>query len=524
MDINTLPPSNDSNIAIYASIDGHSNASGLPSSSGIPIDQSRNPARSLEPSAKFRATMRELQDKLRTKGADRYARLGWFRDFLDELRRDVTDPNALIESLDVVCTKVLNMFPLGERTVAFAYIFAAAQEIPLPNSRTLRDKMIREFNGEYAHLSTDGLPSSLGLPDGSMIALFDEIFSRTIDSPMQDRCEKLPALARRLRSFEWTGDHWVFCGKPYTPKQELITRFDKLLNEMVRLDNTGRAALSTELANQLHLLHCLNRALVLDRYRQLLSWAEALPDVLQAKPRSALGRAIRWLPENERMAAYQQMLGAANQLSIGRSEALSGLPEALIGFTSSVRGQELLRWKDEILPTLAQAADREPVIDAFISAFDGYSEGPHPEAGLVLALDALEGIFDSSIVNMNRLERIILGITSDTNLSFSPETLERVLNLNRQFPPSEQKMHLLNLEAWLEIKMLSRQEKELRPIQTRIQNERSELTPQPLLLHPVPWWSDRRRSDTADQSGNSRRHRSLIDWIRAPLGRRGNNG
>ncbi|WP_337691207.1 hypothetical protein [Mycetohabitans sp. B46] len=310
----------------------------------------------------------------------------------------------------------------------------------------------------------------------------------------------------------------------------MATRFDWLLNEMARLDDIGREALSTQLADQLFMLHCLDRNLVLERHQRLLDYVEALPVALQSRPRKTLATAIRWLPEHTRCTTYDSMLSAATRLPVGKGEALSGLPEAMIGLSAGEQSRRLQQWKYEILPTLDRS-DQEPIVAGLLAAFGKLAEGNSPEFALTLALDTFDKTSGGISLDEDRFEAVILGITDKDNLAhtYSPEILERVLDLGRDVPRPTRQRLLLDLERWLDLrfvnKMLGKQEQLFLPIQTRIRHERAELNPFPLLNidpdpSPLTWWEDSSQRQAAGHADNERRRRPIVDWIKTRLRRR----
>ncbi|MCG1038409.1 MULTISPECIES: hypothetical protein [Burkholderiaceae] len=533
MDFNTTPPPNPHNVAIYASIDSHKSGAGNPPSSGFFSAGGSNTAqRQASAHSSGVAPMERvnafLKKTLREKDGPREVRIGPLRELLDELNRDVADPNILLAALDRLTMSGINKFPRAEQTEAFTHIFA--EVLKIPNSKALQDKMIHHFEADYNVVSTTGLGSYHIVPAESMIAVFDEILSRTIASPLEERRKILPLLAVQLDSSHWTGEQsWVAVhGRPYNPRPELTTRFDRLLNEIARLDDLGRAALSTDLANQLFLLHCLDRSLVLERHRRLLNYVEALPEKLQSAPRKALGRAIRWLPEHTRLATYESMLEAAKRLSIGKGEALAGLPEALAGLTAVEQNRRLQQWKYEILPVL-DLRDQEPIIAGLIAAFGNLAEGNNPEFALALALDTFDRTSGGQSMDKDRFSDIILEIRCNSKHTYSPETLGRILDLSNGIPPSTRERLLLHLEGWLDFKFfektLGKQEQLFLPIQARIRDERAKLAPEPLFNFdpdpsPVTWWEDPDRRKAASHADDERRRRPIFDWIKARLGRR----
>ncbi|CBW76969.1 unnamed protein product (plasmid) [Mycetohabitans rhizoxinica HKI 454] len=531
MDFNTTPPPNAHNAAIYASIDSHSPGNSPPSgflSVGDPnMAQRQAPASyaGIAPMERVHAFLKTL----RKKDIEREVCIEALRDLLDGLRRDVADPYALSQALDKLAMSGINRFPRLGQTEAFAHIFA--EVLKIPNSKALQDKMIDHFSSDYYVLSHDGLGSYHVVPAESMIAVFDEIFNRTIESPLIKRREILPFLALQLDSSHWIGDQtWgALHGRPYNPRPELATRFDWLLNEMARLDDIGRAALSTRLADQLFMLHCLDRNLVLERHQRLLDYVEALPVGLQSSPRKTLATAIRWLPEHTRRATYDSMLDAATRLTVGKGEALSGLPEAMIGLSAGEQNRRLQQWKYEILPTL-DLSDQEPIVAGLIDAFSKLAEGNNPEFALTLALDTLNKTSGGKGLNKRQFDYIIRGITDKDNLAhtYSPEILERVLDLGRDIPLETRERLLLDLERWLELrfvnKMLGKREQLFLPIQARIREERAELISFPLLnLDPDPspltWWDDPSQRKAPDHTNSERRRRPIVDWVKARLRR-----
>ncbi|WP_323073806.1 hypothetical protein [Mycetohabitans endofungorum] len=532
MDFNTTPPPNAHNVAIYAAIDSH-NPGNSPPSSVFSVGDS-NPALRQAPAnssdiAPIERVHAFLKKTLRKKDEPREVRIGPLRELLDGLRRDVADPYALSQALDKLAMSGINRFPRNEQTEAFAHIFA--EVLKVPNSKALQDKMIDHFESDYNVLSTCGLGSYHVVPAESMIAVFDEIFNRTVESPLIKRREILPLLALQLDSSHWNGEQtWgALHGRPYNPRPELATRFDRLLNEMARLDDIGREALSTQLADQLFMLHCLDRNLVLERHQHLLSYVEALPVTLQSRPRKTLATAIRWLPEHTRHAIYDSMLNAATRLPVGKGEALSGLPEAMIGLSAGEQNRRLQQWKYEILPTL-DLSDQKPIVAGLINAFSKLAEGNNPEFALTLALDTFDKTSGGTSLDEDRFEAIILGITDKDNLAhtYSPEILGRVLDLGRDVPRPTRQRLLLDLERWLELrfvnKMLGKQEQLFLPMQARIREERAELNPFPLLnLDPDPspltWWDDPSQRQAPDQVNSERRRRPIVDWIKARLRR-----
>jgi hypothetical protein len=532
MDFNTTPPPNAHNAAIYASIDSHKSSSGNSSPSGFFSAGDSNTAQRQAPASySGMAPMDRVNAFLKTlreKNVAREVRIGSLRELLDGLHRDVADPNILLAALDRLAMSGISALPLDAQTEAFAHIFA--EVLKIPESKALRDKMVHHFEGDYRLLSTCGLGSYHVVPAESMIAVFDEILSRTIDSPLEERRELLPALALQLDSSHWTGEQsWAAVhGRPYKPRPELKTRFDRLLNEMARLDDIGRAALSKELANQLFLLHCLDRNLVLARYRRLLDYVEALPEKLQSTPRKALGHAIRWLPEHTRLATYESMLNAANRLMIGKGEALSGLPEAMIGLTAAEQSRRLQQWKYEILPML-DPSNQDLIVAGLIATFGKLAEGNNPEFALALALDTFDRTSGGKSMDEELFDNIVLGIESNLAHTYSSETLRRVLDLCSHIPAQARERHLLDLERWLDWKLLnktlSKQEQLLLPLQVRVRDERAKLVSEPLLnLEPDPlpvtWWEDPSRRKAPGHAGDERRRRPIVNWIKARLGRK----
>jgi hypothetical protein len=533
MDFNTTPPPNPHNAAIYASIDSHKSGPSKSSPSGFFKAGDSNMARLQAPASYSDMTPIErvqtfFKKMLHEKDGPREVRIGPLRELLDGLNRDVSDPNILLAALDRLAISGINQFPRAEQTEAFAHIFA--EVLKIPNSKALQDKMVHHFEVDYHALSTWGLGGYHVVPAESMIAVFDEILSRTIAGPLEERREILPYLARQLDASHWSGDeNWTAVhGRPYNPRPELTARFDRLLNEMARLDDIGRAELSENLAHQLFMLHCLDRTLVLARYRCLLNYVEALPEKLQSAPRKALGRAIRWLPEHTRLATYDSMLDAASRLSIGKGEALAGLPEAMAGLTAAEQYRRLQQWKYEILPTL-DLSDQEPIVAGLLSAFGKLAEGNNPEFALVLALDTFDRTSGGKSMDKDRFDDITLGLNENLTHTYSPETLGRVLDLSSGIPPSTRRRLLLDFEEWLDWKLfnktLGKQEQLFLPIQARIRDERAKLAPEPMLnLDPDPspldWWDDSDRSKAADHANSERRRRPIVDWIKARLGRR----
>ncbi|MCG1056019.1 hypothetical protein KQH49_14260 [Mycetohabitans sp. B5] len=532
MDFNTTPLSNPHNVAIYVSIDSHESGPGnSPPSDFFSVENPHTAQRQAAGSYSGIAPMERVNAFLKTlreKDVEREVRIGALRELLDGLNRDVADPNILLTALDKLATSSISGLPLGAQTEAFAHIFA--EVLKIPGSKALQDKMVHHFEGDYRRLSTWGLGSYHVVPAESMIAVFDAILSRTIASPLEERREILPLLALQLDSSHWTGEQsWAAVhGRPYNPRPELTTRFDRLLNEMTRLDDLGRAELSAELANQLFLLHCLDRTLVLNRHQRLLNYVEALPEKLQSTPRKALGRAIRWLPEHTRLATYESMFEAAKRLSIGKGEALAGLPEAMIGLTAAEQNRRLQQWKYEILPML-DLSDQEPIIAGLLAAFGELAEGNNPEFALALALDTFDRTSGGQSMDKDRFDDIIRGIRGNLIHTYSPETLGRVLDLSSGIPPSTRMRLLLDLERWLDVKLLkktlSKQEQLLFPIQARARDERAKLAPKPRLNLdpdplPVTWWEDPDRRKATDHADGERRRRPIVDWIKTRLGRR----
>jgi hypothetical protein len=530
MDFNTTPPSNPHNAAIYASINsrnpGNSPPSGFFSVGDPNMAQRQAPASyaGIAPMERVHAFLKTLREK----DVEREVRIGALRELLDGLNRDVANQNILLAALDKLAMSGISGLPLDAQTEAFAHIFA--EVLKIPESKALQDKMVHHFEEDYRLLSTWGLGSYHVVPAESMIAVFDAILNRTIDSPLEKRREILPLLAVQLDSSHWTGERsWAAVhGRPYNPRPELATRFDRLLNEMTRLDDLGRATLSTDLANQLFLLHCLDRTLVLNRHQRLLSYVEALPENLQSRPRKALGRAIRWLPEHTRLATYESMLEAANRLTTGKGEALAGLPEALAGLTAAEQSRRLQQWKYEILPML-DLKDQEPIVAGLLEAFGNLAEGNNPDFALALALDTFDRTSGGQSMDKDRFNDIILGIRGNSTHTYSPETLGRVLDLSSGIPLSTRERLILDLEEWLDWKFfnkeLGKQEQLFLPIQARIREERAKLAPEPLLNldpdpSPVTWWEDPDRRKVAGHADGERRRRPVIDWIKARLGRR----
>jgi hypothetical protein len=533
MELNTTPPPNPHNVAIYASVDSHKSGSGnSPSSvffsggdSNTITQQAPAGYSGIAPMDRVSAFLKTLRDD----GIERDVRLGSLRELLDGLRRDVADPYALSQALDKLAMSGINRFPRAEQTEAFTHIFAASLEIP--NGKALQDKMIHHFKVDYHRLSTWGLTAYHHLSAESMIAVFDEILSRTIESPLIERREILPFLALQLDSSHWTGEQtWgALHGRPYNPRPELVARFDRLLDEMARLDDIGREALSTRLADQLFMLHCLDRNLVLERHQRLLGYVEALPVTLQSRPRKTLATAIRWLPEHTRLATYESMLNSATRLTVGKGEALAGLPEAMIGLSAGEQSRRLQQWKYEILPTL-DPLDQEPIIAGLLAAFSKLAEGNNPEFALTLALDTFDKTSGGKSLDKEQFDAIIRGITDKDNLAhtYSPKILERVLDLGSDVRPLTRQRLLLDLERWLDLrfvnKMLGKQEQLFLPIQARIRDERAKLISFPLLNldpdpSPVTWWGDPSQRTGASHADSERRRRPIVDWIKARLRR-----
>ncbi|CBW77341.1 unnamed protein product (plasmid) [Mycetohabitans rhizoxinica HKI 454] len=533
MDFNTTPPPNPHNAAIYASVESHKSGPSNSPPSGFFSAGNPNTAQRQAPAnssgiAPMERVHKFLKKTLREKDGPREIRIEPLRQLLDELNRDVVDSNILLAALDRLAMSGINEFPRAEQTEAFTHIFA--EVLKIPNSKALQDKMIHHFESDYNVVSTTGLGSYHVVPAESMIAVFDAILSRTIASPLEERRKILPLLALQLDSSHWTGEQsWAAVhGRPYNPRPELTARFDRLLSEMARLDDIGRAKLSAELANQLFLLHCLDRTLVLNRHQRLLNYVEALPEKLQSIPRKALGRAIRWLPEHTRLATYESMLEAAKRLSIGKGEALAGLPEALAGLTAAEQNRRLQQWKYEILPML-DLSDQEPIVAGLIAAFGNLAEGNNPEFALALALDTFERTSGGQSMDKERFSKIILEIRCNSKHTYSPETLGRILDLGSGIPPSTREILLLDLEEWLDWKFFNKalgtQEQLFLPIQARIRDERAKLAPEPLLNLdpdplPVTWWEDPDRRKVAGHADGERRRRPIVDWIKVRLGRR----
>jgi hypothetical protein len=532
MDFNTTPPPNTHNAAIYASIDSHKSGPGnSPPSGFFSVGDPHTAQRQVSANSSGIAPMERVSAFLKTlreKNVEIEVRIGALRELLDGLNRDVADPNILLATLDKLAMAGIGGLPFEAQTEAFAHIFA--EVVKVPNSKALQDKMVHHFESDYHVVSTAGLGSYHVVPAESMIAMFDAILSRTIAGPLEERRKILPFLALQLDSSHWTGEQsWAAVhGRPYKPRPELMTRFDRLLNEMARLDDLGQAKLSAKLANQLFVLHCLDRTLVLERHRRLLSYVEALPENLQATPRKALGRAIRWLPEHTRLATYESMLEAAKRLSIGKGDALSGLPEALAGLTAAEQNRRLQQWKYEILPML-DLSDQEPIVAGLLEAFGKLAEGNNPEFALALALDTFDRTSGGQNMDKDRFDDIIRGIRGNLTHTYSPETLERVLDLSSGIPPSTRRRLLLDFERWLDVKLLketlSKQEQLLLPIQARARDERAKLAPKPRLNLdpdplPVTWWEDPDRRKAAAHTDGERRRRPIVDWIKARLVRR----
>jgi hypothetical protein len=532
MDFNTTPPPNAYNAAIYASIDSHSPGNSPPDgffSVGDSNTAQRQAPASYAGIAPMERVRAFLKKTLRKKDGPREVRIGPLRELLDGLHRDIADPYALSQALDKLAMSGIDRFPRDERTEAFAHIFA--EVLKIPDSKSLQDKMIDHFRSNYHVLSHSGLGSYHVVPAESMIAIFDAILNRTIDSSLEKRREILPFLALQLDSSHWSGyQNWAAIpGRPYNPRPELATRFDRLLNEMTRLNDIGQEALSTRLADQLFMLHCLDRSLVLERYRRLLGYVEALPENLQSRPRKTLGAAIRWLPEHTRSATYDSMLNAANRLTVGKGEALSGLPEAMIGLSAGEQSRRLQQWKYEVLPTL-DPSDQDPIVAGLIDAFGKLAEGNNPEFALTLALDIFDKTSGGKKLDEDQFDDIISGITDKDNLAhtYSPEILERVLDLGSDIRPLARQRLLLDLERWLELrfvnKMLGKQEQLFLPIQARIREERAKLISFPLLNldpdpSPVTWWEDSGRRKADDHADSERRRRPIVDWFKARLRR-----
>jgi hypothetical protein len=530
MDFNTTPPPNPHNAAIYASVDSHGSGNSPPSSFfsvGNPDKAQRQAPASYSGMAPMERVQAFLKT-LREKNVEREVRIRALRELLDGLQGDVADSNIRLAALDRLAMSGISELPFEAQTEAFAHIFA--EVLKIPNSKALQDKMIYHFKSDYHVVSTSGLGCYHVVPAESMIAVFDEVLNRTIESPLEERRRILPFLALQLDSSHWTGEQsWAAVhGRPYKPRPELTTRFDRLLNEMARLDDIGRTELSAELANQLFLLHCLDRNLVLERYRRLLNYVEALPEKLQSTPRKALGRAIRWLPEHTRLATYESMLSAANRLTVGKGEALSGLPEAMIGLTAAEQSRKLQQWKYEILPML-DPSDQDLIVAGLIAAFGKLAEGNNPEFALALALDTFDRTSSGKSMDEERFDDIVQGIGSNLAHTYSPETLGRVLDLCSHIPAEARERHLLDLERWLDWKLLdktlNKQEQLLLPLQARARDERAKLVCEPLLnLEPDPlpvtWWEDSSRRKAPGHAGDERHRRPIVDWIKARLGRR----
>jgi hypothetical protein len=530
MDFNTTPPPNPHNVAIYASIDSHKSGSNSPPSDFLSIGDPNTAQRQAPASYAGIAPMERVHAFLKTlreKNVEMEVHIGALRELLDGLNRDVADSNIRLAALDRLAMSGISKLPFESQTEAFAHIFA--EVVKIPNSKALQDKMIHHFESDYHVVSTAGLGSYHVVPAESMIAMFDAILSRTIAGPLEERRKILPFLALQLDSSHWTGEKsWAAVhGRPYNPRPELATRFDRLLNEMARLDDIGRAELSAELTHQLFLLHCLDRTLVLNRYQRLLSYVEALPKNLQSTPRKALGRAIRWLPEHTRLATYESMLEAANRLTTGKGEALAGLPEAMIGLTAAEQNRRLQQWKYEILPML-DLSNQKPIIAGLLAAFGNLAEGNNPEFALALALDTFDRTSGGQSMDKDRFQSIIHGIYHNLTHTYSPETLARVLDLNTDISPPTRKRLIRDLEEWLDWKFfnkaLGKQEQLFLPIQARIREERAKLAPEPRLnLDPDPppltWWEDPDRQKAAGHADGERRRQPIIDWIKARLRR-----
>jgi hypothetical protein len=529
MDFNTTPPPNPHNAAIYASIDSHgsgnSPTSGFFSVGGPDTAQRQAPGSysGIAPMERVQAFLKTLREK----NVEREVRIGALRELLDGLNRDVADSNILLAALDRLAMSGISGLPFEAQTEAFAHIFA--EVVKIPNSQALQDKMIHHFKSDYHVVSTSGLGCYHVVPAESMIAVFDAVLNRTIKSPLEERSRILPFLALQLDSSHWTGEHtWAAVhGRPYNPRPELKTRFDRLLKEMARLDDIGQEALSTRLADRLFMLHCLDRNLVLERYRRLLNYVEALPENLQSRPRRALGRAIRWLPEHTRLATYESMLNAANRLTVGKGEALAGLPEAMIGLTAAEQSRRLQQWKYEILPML-DPSDQDLIAAGLIAAFGKLAEGNNPEFALALVLDTFDRTSGGKSMDEERFADIVQGIWSNETHTYSPETLGRVLDLCSHIPVEARERHLLDFEEWLDWKLLnktlSKQEQLLFPIQARARDERAKLVSKPLLnLEPDPlpvtWWEEPSRRKAPGHAGDERRRRPIVDWIKARLRR-----
>ncbi|WP_338860663.1 hypothetical protein [Mycetohabitans rhizoxinica] len=529
MDFNTTPPPNPHNAAIYASIDSHGSGNSPPSgffSVGGPDTAQRQAPGSysgIAPMERVQAFLKTLREK----NVEREVRIGALRELLDGLNRDVADSNILLAALDRLAMSGISGLPFEAQTEAFAHIFA--EVVKIPNGQALQDKMIHHFKSDYHVVSTSGLGCYHVVPAESMIAVFDAVLNRTIKSPLEERRRILPFLALQLDSSHWTGEQtWAAVhGRPYNPRPELTARFDRLLNEMARLDDIGREALSTRLADRLFILHCLDRNLVLERYRRLLNYVEALPENLQSRPQKALGRAIRWLPEHTRLATYESMLNAANRLTVGKGEALSGLPEAMIGLSAGEQNRKLQQWKYEILPML-DPSDQDPIVAGLIATFGKLAEGNNPEFALALALDTFDRTSGGKSMDEERFDDIVLGIESNLAHTYSPETLGRVLDLCSHIPARTRERHLLDLERWLDWKLLNKtlnkQEQLLLPLQARARDERAKLVSEPLLnLEPDPlpvtWWEDPSQRKAPGHAGDKHRRRPVIDWIKARLRR-----
>jgi hypothetical protein len=529
MDFNTTPPPNPHNAAIYASIDSHGSGNSPPSGSfsvGGPDTAQRQATASYPDMAPIEHVQAFLKT-LREKNVEREVRIGALRELLDGLNRDVADSNILLAALDRLAMSGISELPFEAQTEAFAHIFA--EVVKIPNSQALQDKMIHHFKSDYHVVSTSGLGCYHVVPAESMIAVFDAVLNRTIENSLEERRRILPFLALQLDSSHWTGEQsWAAVhGRPYKPRPELTARFDRLLNEMARLDDIGREALSTRLADRLFMLHCLDRNLVLERYRRLLNYVEALPENLQSRPRKALGRAIRWLPEHTRLATYESMLNAANRLTVGKGEALAGLPEAMIGLTAAEQNRRLQQWKYEILPML-DPSDQELIVAGLIAAFGKLAEGNNPEFALALALDTFDRTSGGKSMDEELFDGIVRGIRANLTYTYSPEALGRVLDLCSHIPARVRERHLLDLEEWLDWKLLnktlSKQEQLLLPLQARARDERAKLVSEPILnLEPDPlpvtWWEDPSRRKAPGHASDERRRRPIVDWIKARLRR-----
>jgi hypothetical protein len=534
MDFNTTPPPNPHNAALYAPIDSHESGPNSPPSGFFSVGDPNTAQRQASGSYSGIAPIERVQAFLKTlrkKNVEMEVRIRSLRELLDGLQGDVADPNIRLAALDRLAMSGISKLPSEEQTEAFAHIFA--EVLKIPNSKALQDKMIHHFESDYHVLSTWGLGSDHVVPAESMIAVFDEILNRTIDSPLEERRKILPSLTLQLDSSHWTGEQtWAAVhGRPYKPRPELTTRFDRLLNEMARLDDIGRVALSTRLADRLFMLHCLDRNLVLERHRRLLNYVEALPENLQSRPRKALGRAIRWLPEHTRLATYESMLNAANRLMVGKGEALSGLPEAMIGLSAGEQNRRLQQWKYEILPML-DPSDQDPIVAGLIAAFGKLAEGNNPEFALALALDTFDRTSGGKSIDEELFDDIVQGIGANLAHTYSPETLGRVLDLCSHIPAEARERHLLDLERWLDWKLLNKalnkplnkQEQLLLPLQARARDERAKLVSEPLLNLdpdplPVTWWEDPSRRKAPGHAGDERRRQPIVDWIKARLRR-----